>query len=487
MAGSVPAPSLLRPTAMNVRSLTVLSLAAVLVIAPASLVAQSSAGRATPPSVDLRHGPLRVSRDGRHLVHADGTPFFWLGDTAWELFHRLTREEADLYLDDRQRKGFTVIQAVVLAEFDGLTAPNAYGDTPLVGNDPTKLVEGYFRHVDYVVDGAERRGMFVGMLPTWGDKFNKKWGIGPEIFTPANARAYGELLGRRYRSKPIIWILGGDRSPESPAHLAIVRAMAEGLRAGDGGAHLMTYHPMGGQSSGRYFHADDWLAMDMFQSGHGARDIANDRFVETDRARTPVKPVVDGESRYEDHPINWKPENGWFDDFDVRQGAYWSLLAGTAGHTYGDHDIWQFWQPGRTPISAARTPWREALHHPGSAQVGYARRLFMSRPFLELVPDQSLLASGADTGAAHQRAARGRDGGYAFVYTPLGRPIVVRMDALRGPTVSAAWFDPRTGVSRPIGAFRARGTHTFDPPGDERRGNDWVLVLDGGTKRGQTP
>jgi hypothetical protein len=451
------------------------------------VIAQTAGGRAAPPSVDLRHGPLRVSRDGRHLVHADGTPFFWLGDTAWELFHRLTREEAELYLDDRQRKGFTVIQAVVLAEFDGLTAPNAYGDLPLVGNDPTKLVEGYFRHVDYVVAAAERRGMYVGMLPTWGDKFNKKWGIGPEIFTPENARAYGELLGRRYRSKPIVWILGGDRSPESPVHLAIVRAMAEGLRAGDGGAHLMTYHPMGGQSSGRYFHADDWLAMDMFQSGHGARDIANGRFVEADRARTPVKPVVDGESRYEDHPINWKPENGWFDDFDVRQGAYWSLLSGTAGHTYGDHDIWQFWQPGRAPISAARTPWREALRHPGSAQVGYARRLFMSRPFLELVPDQSLLAAGADSGAAHQSAARGRDGGYAFVYTPFGRPIVVRMDALRGPMVKAAWFDPRTGVSRPIGAFRASGTRSFDPPGDEQRGNDWVLVLDGAAKRGQTP
>jgi hypothetical protein len=429
------------------------------------------------PSVDRRDGALRVSRDGRHLVHADGTPFFWLGDTAWELFHRLTREEADLYLDDRQRKGFTVIQAVVLAEFDGLSAPNAYGDVPLAGNDPTKLNEAYFRHVDYVVDAAERRGMFIGMLPTWGDKFNKKWGVGPEIFTPANARAYGELLGRRYRSKQaIIWILGGDRSPERPEHSAIIRAMAEGLRAGDGGAHLMTYHPQGGQSSSRYFHADDWLALDMFQSGHAARDIANYRFVEADRARVPVKPVIDGEPRYEDHPINWRPENGWFDQADVRQAAYWALLAGAAGHTYGDHDIWQFWQPGRTPISSARTPWREALHHPASSQVGYARRLFMSRPFLELVPDQSLLAMPIDSGAAHERAARGRE--YAFAYTPLGRPLTVRLDALRGARVRATWFDPRTGESSRIGEMAATGTHVFDPPGDEGRGRDWVLVLD---------
>ena len=38
---------------------------------------------------------LKVSENQRFLVYADGKPFFWLGDTAWELFHRLNREEAD--------------------------------------------------------------------------------------------------------------------------------------------------------------------------------------------------------------------------------------------------------------------------------------------------------------------------------------------------------------------------------------------------------
>jgi hypothetical protein len=439
------------------------------------------------PSAELGRGPLRVSADGRRLVHADGTPFFWLGDTAWELFHRLTREEADAYLDDRARKGFTVIQAVVLAEFDGLGTPNRYGDTPLRGADPTRPDEAYFRHVDHVVAGAERRGMLVGLLPTWGDKFNRKWGVGPEIFTPANARAYGEWLGRRYRDRQIVWILGGDRIPESDAQVAIVRAMAEGLRAGDGGAHLMTYHPMGGQSSSRFFHRDAWLAFDMFQSGHGAPNIANYRMVEADLALAPPKPVIDGEPRYEDHPIDWKPEKGWFDAWDVRQAAYWALLAGAAGHTYGNHDIWQFLSPRQPAISSARTPWTEALHHPGATQVGYARRLFESRPFLELVPDQSVLAAAPDSGAGHQRAARGRDGGWAMAYTPLGRPLAVRMDAVRGPTARAWWFDPRTGAATALGEMRAQGTRTFDPPGDAGRGNDWVLVLDGGGTRYPPP
>ena len=110
---------------------------------------------------------LKVSDDGRWLVRADGRPFFYLGDTAWELFHRLNREEVDLYLRDRAQKGFTVIQAVVLAELDGLDTPNPYGDVPLVDRDPTKPNEAYFKHVDYVVSRAEGLGMFIGMLPTW--------------------------------------------------------------------------------------------------------------------------------------------------------------------------------------------------------------------------------------------------------------------------------------------------------------------------------
>lgn len=119
---------------------------------------------------------LMVSEDGRRIVRSDGAPFFWLGDTAWELFHRLNREEADEYLSDRASKGFNVIQAVVLAELDGLTVPNPYGEIPLIDNDPAKPNEAYFQHVDYVVDKAESLGMFIGMLPTWGDKFNKAWG-----------------------------------------------------------------------------------------------------------------------------------------------------------------------------------------------------------------------------------------------------------------------------------------------------------------------
>ena len=193
------------------------------------LVAISSAARAEDKPRTPTSFPAKVSANGRFLLDQNEKPFFWLADTAWELFHRCTREDADFYLRNRAAKKFNVIQAVVLAEFAGLIQPNPDGHIPLKNNDPTKPVEDYFQHVDWIVNRANELGLVIGMLPTWGDKWNKKWGEGPEIFTLENAATYGEWLARRYKDKAVIWILGGDRPIENDKHKAIIRAMARGL------------------------------------------------------------------------------------------------------------------------------------------------------------------------------------------------------------------------------------------------------------------
>ncbi len=56
---------------------------------------------------------LTVSANHRFLQRADGSPFFWLGDTGWLLFSRLDRAATLRYLDDRRAKGFNVIQVMV--------------------------------------------------------------------------------------------------------------------------------------------------------------------------------------------------------------------------------------------------------------------------------------------------------------------------------------------------------------------------------------
>lgn len=421
---------------------------------------------------------LRVSENRRYLEDASGRPFFYLGDTAWQLFHRLSREEADLYLRNRAAKGFTVIQAVLLAELGGLDDPNAYGDLALQNRDPDRPNEAYFRHADWIVKRANELGLAVGLLPTWGSYW--KQGAG-QIFNPEKAYRYGLFLGRRYREASLIWILGGDQNVETAEERAIIDAMARGLREGDGGAHLITFHPRGPGQSSLALQDAPWLDFHMNQTSHGARDHDTGLFIERDLRLQPLRPTLDGEPRYELLPVGFYMANysrlERFDDFDVRQAAYWAILAGACGHTYGHSSVWQMWQPGRKPILWASVPWREALDHPGAFQMGHVRRLFESRPFSKLVPDQTLALNAPQTGGAKVRAARASDGSFVIVYSPFGEPFTIEKSRLPAKRLREIWYDPRYGVAHLVHRTDNQGFQTYTPP-TRGRGQDWVLILE---------
>jgi len=429
-------------------------------------------------------GPLRVSENRRYLVHADGKPFFYLGDTAWELFHRLNRAEADQYLKRRAEQGFTVVQAVALAELDGLDTPNANGDKPLLNNDPTKPNEAYFKHVDYIIDKAAEYGIVIGLLPTWGDKlFKSSWGKGPEIFTVGNARTYGQWIGNRYKNRPnIIWIIGGDRNPRPNSQdVAVWQAMAGGIETGVGGADkaLISYHPQPNGLKGgaiEWFSNDAWLDVNMHQNGH-CRDTPMYDYISVSYNKTPIRPTMDAEPIYEDHPVCFNAKDlGLSNAYDVRKYAYLDLFAGAHGHTYGCHDIWQMYAPGRESVNGARMPWSEALELPAANQMKFVRQLMESRPMLERVPDQSLIVENNYPPAERIQATRGR--AYAFVYTAAGKPVTVNLGKISGSKVKTAWMNPRTGETKEHSTVANTGQQRFAPPASGY-GQDWVLVLDG--------
>jgi hypothetical protein len=442
---------------------------------------------------------LKVSANGHFLVYEDGRPFFYLGDTAWELFHRLDREEAIRYLDNRAAKGFTVIQAVALAEFDGDTVPNAYGYLPLQDRDPARPAvaagpdNDYWDEVDFVVDQAEKRGLVIGFLPAWGRYWHDNIKDGKPLFTEANAEVYGEWLGKRYRDKAIIWILGGDRTVENDGQKAVLAAMARGLRRGDGGTHLITLHPNGGGGSAKWFQADAWLDFNLRQNGHGTDYTGHYDQTLVDYQRSPVKPVIDGEPIYEGHPISFNAKNlGYSVAADVRRALYWDLFSGACGHTYGHHSIWQFWDAKREPINNPLLPWTEALDAPGAGQMLFGRRLIESRPMLTRVPDDSVIvtdrvaASVPGAGTRRFCATRDADGAYAMVYAPVGRKFKVRLEKIRGPAVNAWWFNPRDGTAKSAGRFDNVSQQEFTPP-DNGELLDWVLVLDDASKNYPPP
>ena len=440
--------------------------------------------------IPWNNGKLMVSEEGRYLKHENGIPFFWLGETGWLLPQRLNRDEAEYYLEQCKQRGYNVIQVQTL---NNVPSINTYGQYSMTDgynfkNINQKGVYGYWDHMDYIIRTAARKGLYIGMVCIWGSPVSRG------EMTVEQAKAYGKFLAERYKDEPnIIWFIGGDIRGD--VKTAEWEALATSIKAIDKN-HLMTFHPRGRTTSSTWFNAAPWLDFNMFQSGHrryGQRfgdgdypieentEEDNWRFVERSMATNPMKPVIDGEPIYEEIPHGLHDENELrWKDYDVRRYAYWSVFAGSFGHTYGHSSIMQFLKPGVNPAYGATKLWYEALKDPGFNQMQYLKKLILAFPFFERVADQSCIAGNNGTKYERLIATRGND--YMLVYNYTGRPMQIDLSKIHGKTKKAWWYSPRNAELSYIGEFSSK-VETFQPEGGHSNGNDWVLILTDGTRK----
>lgn len=434
---------------------------------------------------------LLVSENGRYLTTGDGKPFFWLGDTVWLLFNRLTREEAVTYLDDRAKKGFNVVQAMVLHD---IPSRNVYLDSSLVHADVAKpaTTEGntykkgneydFWDHIDYIIDEAAKRKIYMALVPVWGT--NVKNGK----VTTAQAKVYAKFLADRYRDKwNVIWLDGGDIKGSDSTK--VWTTIAETIRENDPN-HLITFHPRGRTASSEWFHNAKWLDFNMVQSGHRRYDQDtsakekrhygedNWKYIDDDYKLNPIKPTIDGEPSYEDIPqgLHDTKQPRWT-AADIRRYGYWSVFAGAFGYTYGHNSVMQMYKTtDEKPAYGPRDPWNVALNAAGAGQMVYLKNLMLSRSYFDRVPDQSIIAG--TNGEKYDRLVATKGDHYIMVYTYTGKDFELNMGKIAGNEVKATWFDPRTGKTTAIGKIKNAGAAKFNPPGEPANGNDWVLILD---------
>ena len=241
--------------------------------------------------------------------------------------------------------------------------------------------------------------------------------------------------------------------------------------------------------------------MNMLQSGHYAHPVTtvipekgfdfgwlaprNYEPIFDEYTSRPTRPIVDGEARFEDLGIDNDPARlkvkGFWTGYDARNAAYHAVFAGAAGHTYGNHSVWQFYDPARSqPYPPARLdlPWQEAINQPVSGQLHFLKDLMLSRPYFTRIPDQSLIVGYSDEGESHIGATRDRSGNCAMVYLPKGDAVTVDLNKITGPRAVAWWFDPRSGAAARIaGDFASKDPMAFTPPSNGPE-SDWVLVVD---------
>jgi hypothetical protein len=352
------------------------------------------------------------------------------------------------------------------------------------GNDPARPGEyDYWDHLDWMIDRAAAHGIYVAMVPAWGTFAEMR------LLNVDTAEGYARFVAGRYKDKPnIIWLNGGDTYADMGT--PTWQLMGKTIKSIDPN-HLMTFHPFGRTDSSWVFHKSSWLDFNMFQSGHQsyaqdvmpyARGEDNWKYIEHDWKMAPARPTIDGEPSYENmpHGLDMVQEPRW-QAADVRRYAWWSVMAGAFGHTYGENSVMQFFAIG-TQANAywPKIGWQEAMTAPGALQMRHLKDLILSKPYYERVGDQSLIVG---NGERYERVAATRGASYAIAYSYTGKPFRVRMGKIGGKRVRAAWFDPRTGQTTPIGTFANRGIRTFAPPGTPAPGNDWALLLDDAAKQ----
>lgn len=431
---------------------------------------------------------LRISENQRFLETEAGDPFFWLGDTGWLLFSKLNREEAETYFTNRKEKGFNVIQVMLI--HDLRNEVNIYGDSALInqqidkplvteGNSPDDSIQyDYWDHVEYLVDLANEKGLYMAMVPVWGS--NVKGGH----VTQQQAKEYTQWLAARFGEKSnVIWMNGGDIKGSDSTEIWNTNGQTLHELCPD---QLITFHPFGRTQSSTWFQNEEWLDFNMFQSGHrrydqDTTDLAygedNYKYVLADYGKAPAKPTLDGEPSYEGIPqgLHDTLQPRWT-DADVRRYAYWSVFAGACGFTFGHNAIMQFHKStDKNPAYGVKEAWHEAMNAPGASQMIYLKQLMLSVSFFDRVPAQEII--GGTNGEKYDFVIATKGNNFAFIYTCNGTNFNIDLEKLPFKNVKAQWYNPRNGEYSEIETYMIQGEVLFDPPGGKQSGNDWVLVL----------
>jgi len=408
------------------------------------------------------NGRLVISSNNRYLQFENGRPFFWLGDTGWLVPQHLDRAEVEYYFNKCRRAGYNMVQIQVM---DAVPSYNIYGQQSLpYGWDFTKAdpegVYSYWDHLDYIVRKAEQNGIYIGMVAIWGSQ------VQAGNINAEQAKAYGKFLAERYKNSPnIIWIMGGDI--QGDIHPEVWNALATSIKSIDN-KHLMTYHPRGRYTSAKWWSKASWMDFHTFQSGHrkygqrmGNKDYPipdsteedNWMYVDSTWAYKPIKPVLDDEPSYEDIPKGLHDANeARWQDYDVRRYAYWSVFAGSCGHTYGHNAIMQMLKPSYpTGYGSDGTvkAWYQGLEDPGYNQMQYLIDLMLSFPYFDRIPDQSIIAG--KNGVKYDRliATRGKD--YLMVYNYNSDEMKIDLRKISGKKKLLWWFNPSDGAISFIG------------------------------------
>lgn len=421
-----------------------------------------------------RHGQIRVSKNQRHFEHADGTPFFWLGDTWWKcLCKRMTWEGFQELTADRKAKGFNVVQIVCGPYPDESMFEPRWeneGGKPYETKDFSVVNPKYFDYADRRIKHLVDAGIVPVLVGGWGRPQGGGKSTIAQVGIDGYKRHWRNLVAR-YGAYPTIWMVGGEAKDSQGPWSEV----AKYLKDTDPYLHLLVYHAPGHPR--KELLDNSMFDFDMVAIGHNGMATTNGtlKLIKSCLGTSPARPVLCGEACYEGHmQTNFQ---------DIQRHMFWSfVLSGAAGHTYGAAGIWQAsveGDPGITPVYDLTT-WKEGMNYPGSTQLGLGKKLLEKYPWSRFESHPEWVEKGC--------FAAGIPGEVRIIYMP--RRNIYNWS---GPTVKnlepdvdwhVYYFDPATGRKFDQGTIKASAKaddKTAKPVGFKKNvpsPQDWVLVFE---------
>ena len=443
-------------------------------------------------SVFDKHGFVQIAADNRHFEYADGTPFFWLGDTNWQAPNYVQTDKCNYpgckcdnqfkhEVDNRVAKGFTVYQTY----FDSAVSDGG-GQKELMPSIWAKkftlpAAEIFNKKIDYMFEYLYQNGMVAAL------------GMGVHTNT-ANNMSETDLLRftryvvARYSCYSIIWITGQEVTDEREAQatpgkstLDVYLSVGETVDSLDGynhpnGAHM--YDVVPSDPRAMKLDSSSWHQTWILQSGHG-RKISNKRyyFQYYRNLSGTTKPFIEGEMNYEDIDC------GGFNGYDANRYSAWNaLFNGCSGFTYGVDGIWANCYSTEKSTGWLGTfsydPWYIGLDKPGSYEMTYLRRFFEAAGEWQKLIPRFYDARYAEFALDEEKSIRSRDdGGAAICYfrnsdTSTGK--IMKLDS--GKSFTAYWYNPLTGAFRLIGENITAANGEYEIP-QKPDGGDWAFLI----------
>ena len=404
-----------------------------------------------------------LSIKGNYLYNND-KPFFWLSDTAWELF-KLDIDDIKLYLKNRKSLGYNVIQTILILKY----------------TDKIKTKE-YWNYVSKAIDYAKSLDIYMALLPCWGSVIKDGY------INKNNIDEYIKFLSSYFKQDNIIWVLGGDIRGDY--NLELFNHIGKSLKELNK-ERLITFHPFGRTGSYLWFNNQDWLDFNMFQSGHrrddqltNKLDDLNDestfgessyKYVIKNFSYDIKKPCLDSEPSYEGvrQGLHFEGEPYW-EAYHIRRYAYFSVFEGSCGHTYGNNAIIQFYNYDGNGNYGVRESWYEALHSPGGAQMQYLKELMESVDYTKGKATPKLILNQYDN---THRISCFSSLSFIFCYTFYGDEIQLDLKDYKNKKMSSYWMNPENNSKSYINTLTGFDSYRFKPTMKKELSNDWVLIL----------